>query len=86
MFIAYRGPNRALGQPKWAAFATAAILSIAANLLLTAPAAAARGVRRSASAKASSLKGTVTFMPRPPAARKARTVAAKPSSGASRAS
>ena len=41
--------------------------------LFTAPAAAARGVSDSANAWASSLNGTVTFMPRPPASINART-------------
>ena len=53
--------------------------------VFTAPAAAARGVKRVARRKASSLKGTVTFMPRPPAVTNSRTVVTKPSSGASSA-
>jgi hypothetical protein len=40
MFIAHRGPVRPIRQSKWAAFTTAGLLSIVANLLLTAPAAA----------------------------------------------
>jgi hypothetical protein len=44
---------------------------------LTAPARAARSVRSVASAKASSLKGAMTFRPLPPAVRKAATAAAK---------
>ena len=46
--------------------------------VFTAPAWCARLLNRSASAKASSLKGTVTFMPLPPAAKNSRAAAAKP--------
>jgi len=52
--------------------------------VLTAPAASARGVCRRAKAKASGLKGSVTFRPAPPSARNASTAATKPSGGASR--
>ncbi len=54
--------------------------------VLTAPAAWARTVSACASLCASSLNGTVTLAPLPPSAMKACTAAAKPSSGASRAS
>jgi hypothetical protein len=43
--------------------------------VLAAPASIARSLRSSAYAKASSLNGAVTFMPRPPAARKADAAA-----------
>ena len=56
------------------------------RILLLGAGGAARGVCWSARAKASSLNGTVTFMPRPPAARKACTLALKPSRGARMAS
>ena len=50
--------------------------------VLTASTARARSVGADASRYASPLKGSVTLSPRPPAARNAATVAAKPSSGA----
>lgn len=53
--------------------------------MLTAPASSARALRRVHNRKASSLNGTVTLAPRPPLAMKAATLAANPSSGASRA-
>ena len=49
--------------------------------VFTAPAAAARGDSVSASAWASSLNGTVTFMPRPPASMNARTCGTNASIG-----
>ncbi len=50
--------------------------------VLTACAARARSDRCSDNAQASSLKGSVTFAPLPPADRNAATVAANPFSGA----
>ena len=49
--------------------------------MLTASTARARAEGSEASRYASPLKGSVTLRPRPPAARNAATVAAKPSSG-----
>ncbi|MCY1378847.1 hypothetical protein D9M69_665130 [compost metagenome] len=51
----------------------------------TAPARRADSIGSVAISKACSLKGMVTFMPRPPAAMKASTVVLKPSSGPSMA-
>lgn len=51
--------------------------------VFAAPASAARSLRSSAIANAFSLKGAVTFMPLPPAAKNDSTVAAKASSGSS---